>query len=487
MIDVILAIAKYSGLFISNFYGYLKLARIKIRPVNLIEPVVAVVFATGLYYATKRLRLLIPMILLLMTFVYLLIRYRQPIMNTATYSVIACGVTIVGTAFAFIVSVPLGLIAFGYIADDAIRSSATIITTSALQLIFVFLIYKIKRFKNGLSLQKNDGYIELLIFISIICIIFLTLFYTDYITHSPGEIIILAFIFFGLGLFSWWKKHVTNTYRKQVQKRNEAIYEQRIQEYENERKQLLEQNEKLSKIIHRDNKLIPAMVIAVEELAASSGSDEKLNGLTEQLSSLASEHKQIIENYRSQYDNLPKTDVVALDAVLRYVYSRAQQNHVELKVNVVKESVAPLLSAISEPCDLSTILCDMSENAIIASRTIPDGRILISFELSASGVPVILFCDNGELFDEKVIANMGRNRITTHAAEGGSGIGLMTLFEILNKYNASFCLDEIPETEGYNKLIKLTFDNLRKQVIITRRESIKKICASRNEFTLENK
>lgn len=459
MIENILAISKYAVLFTNSFYGFFKLSRIKLRLINLLDLLVAIIFSVGLYFATRQLRLLLPIGFVLLTCIYLLIRERRLILNTLTLCVISCGITIVTMAFAFIISIPIDYLTFLITPNDTIRDCVAIIASDLLQILFVFLIYKIKRFKSGITIQNNDGNIELLILISILSIFLMTLFYSDDIANSPFEIIVLTLIFCGLGLIVWWKKYVTNNYHKQIYKRNEILYEHRIEEYENERNNLLNQNAELSKIIHRDNKLIPAMVMAVKELINNAPENTELRGLLEQLEGLSDEHKEIIDAYQAQSDTLPKTGSIPIDAVLHYILSKTKQNNIEFNVNIAKDCIPNLLSKIPDMTDLTTILCDLGENAIIATKNIPESKIHIAFEYSEFNAPRICFYDNGPLFDDKVIVNMGKKRITTHRDDGGSGIGLMTLFEILNKYQASFCLDERQNME-FTKCIQITFDNL---------------------------
>lgn len=465
MIDDILAITKYFVMFIGSFYGYFKLAKMKFGLINLLDLIVAIVFSFGLYFATKQIRLLIPICFLLLNCLYIILRIRRSIINTITICVISCGIANIITAFAFIISIPLEFFVFNFINNEVLKKILAMTFLYSLQLVLTFFIFKIKRFKSGISVQDNDGNIELLLLISILSIFLMTLFYTDNVANSPTEIILLTLIFCGLGLIIWWKKYVTNRYHTQIYKRNEILYENRIEEYENERNNLLNQNAELSKIIHRDNKLIPAMVMAVKELITTVPEKADLSGLLEQLEELSSEHKEIIDAYQKETDILPKTGSIPIDAVLHYVLSKAKQFDIDFNANLVNDCIPDLLSKITDITDLTTILCDLGENAVIATKNISESKILIAFDYAESNAPRICVYDNGPLFDEKVIANMGKRRVTTHKDDGGSGIGLMTLFEILNKYNASFCLDERQNNE-FTKCIRLTFDNLHTVDII---------------------
>ena len=67
--------------------------------------------------------------------------------------------------------------------------------------------------------------------------------------------------------------------------------------------------------------------------------------------------------------------------------------------------------------------------------------------------------DSGEYFSKDVLKKLGKKRATTHKKDGGTGIGLMTTFEILKKYNASFSIDETINNPQYTKCVAITFDD----------------------------
>lgn len=467
MLNAILTIAKYSVMFICSFYGYLKLSKIKIKLIQLLDLLVAIALGTALYFATFKIRLLMPALFVIFNFLYCFFRYRQSALKSIVYCIISCGIISFILVIGFLISIPLEYITFSLISDIVIRDSIIAVINSLLILVLTFLIYKIKRFKSGISLKSNDGSVELLLLVSVLSIFLLTLFYTEDAVNSPIELAILSLIFCGLAMIIWWKKHVTNNYLKQINKRNEMLYEKRIEALDAERKQLSEQNEELAKIIHRDNKLIPALVSAVERLIEKSSDKTDLQDLINQLESLSAEHKHIIENYNVQSDTIPEIENTAVSAVIHYLNGRAAQTGVSFKADADDGCIKQLLEIISDQTELNTILCDLGENAIIAAKDVEEGKLYIAFDKDNGGAPCISFYDNGAKFDNKVIANLGKKKITTHLKDGGSGIGLMTLFEILNKYNASFYLNEKLENGLYTKCVKVMFDNLSSVCIDT--------------------
>lgn len=484
MLQDLMAIAKYSVMFIGSLFGFLRLSRIKLRPINLLDLVVAVLLAAGLRYATKYVQVLVPTGYLLLTALYAFLRYRRSVTDAAIIGTIACGLGIVIMIVSLALSVPFDFLIYKYVADELAWSCSTAVVICAIQLAVTFLFYNIKRLKSGIAVSNNNGSIEILLLLGIASIFLMTLFYVYDIAKSFTEVIMIAIVFCGLALIVWWKKHITGNYQKQLFKRNEQLYEHRIEEYEKERSELLRQNEELSKIIHRDNKLIPAMMLAVKDVIATAPSAEATE-LLARLEELSSERENMIEVYSVGACALPKTDVIALNTVLHFIYSKAKQAGVELSVTVGDDCIGKLSESIPDMTDLSTVLCDLGENAVISAKAEPSGMVGIEFGLTGSGEPYFCFYDNGKPFDEKVLSDMGRKRVTTHKSDGGSGIGLMTLFEILRKYNASFCLDERRSESVYSKCIKIAFDGRRDVRIATERERVKRIAALRPDFSAE--
>ena len=64
------------------------------------------------------------------------------------------------------------------------------------------------------------------------------------------------------------------------------------------------------------------------------------------------------------------------------------------------------------------------------------------------------------MFEVDTFNLLGIENITTHKDTGGSGIGFATIFEILDKTNASIIIEEYQsDTSDYSKCIIIKFDN----------------------------
>ena len=88
-------------------------------------------------------------------------------------------------------------------------------------------------------------------------------------TDREATFLEIGFIFISfccLSIILGWRKMTANSYRKNILDRNVEVLEYSAREYNAERERLAEQNRELAKIIHRDNKLLPAMELSVRSL-----------------------------------------------------------------------------------------------------------------------------------------------------------------------------------------------------------------------------
>ena len=201
------------------------------------------------------------------------------------------------------------------------------------------------------------------------------------------------------------------------------------------------------------------MELAVGEILMSPSSDEqkeKSTLLLNQLKTISAERSEIILKYENSNKQLPKTGICSVDASILYLFLKAQKNGVVLDLSVTTDLSIVSKGVISET-DINTLVLDLGENAVIAASTVEMGCILIIFGTENDHLCITIY-DNGNRFDQGVIHNIGSKRITTHKDSGGTGIGLITTFEILKKYSASFVIDETIQNERYIKKVAVCFD-----------------------------
>lgn len=254
-----------------------------------------------------------------------------------------------------------------------------------LQYFMIHIPFQFKRMKKGMpflyDLQLNNigTCISLLI---LICYIAASISNTSDNNYLP--FIIPLFLIFpcALLLISWWRAIITSNYRRKLQQFEMQKLKNELVQKEQEITRLLENNKALAQIIHRDNKLIPAMELAVNTF---------------------------LQNQNALSPQQLKDQGLALAAHLQ---------------EMTKE------------------------------------RQFILNDYQTDGQPL-----SPEIFQD-----FGLKAHTTHAGNGGSGIGLMDIWKLKKKYRASLVITEYaPGTYSYTKQISLIFDAKKHYIIQTYR------------------
>ena len=307
----------------------------------------------------------------------------------------------------------------------------------------------------------------------IIIILILTLktidnFYLDF----SNEILLLplATIFLALLLFTWWRRQITKSYIEKLRKLEvQSLYDE-LAEKNNLIKKLTADNQTLSRIIHKDNKLIPAMENAVTDfLAGSNNRDpEQLRTygmeLSARLRTMAQDRQGILESYEDECHKLRLTGNVGIDTILVYMQKKALANHITFECKHSPESLEHLLNKVSEE-DLTHLLSDLIENALIAMSGQPTGRLLVTFGKFQKEA-YLSVADNGRDFELPTLHAFGLHSHTTHAESGGSGIGLMDIWKIKKKYRATIQIQEYKRNDGnFTKKIMFSFNSKNHYVI----------------------
>ncbi len=255
-----------------------------------------------------------------------------------------------------------------------------------LQYFIIHIPFQFRRLKKGMpflyELQLNNigTYISLLI---LICYITASISNTTENNYLP--FIIPLFLIFpcALLLISWWRAIITRNYRRKLQQFEMQKLKNELVQKEQEISRLLENNKALAQIIHRDNKLIPAMELAVNTF---------------------------LQNQNTLSPQQLKEQGLALAAHLQTMSQERKFNLTEYQTN-------------------------------------------------------------GQPFLPEFFQDFGLKAHTTHAGNGGSGIGLMDIWKLKKKYRASLVITEYaPGTYSYTKQISLIFDAKKHYIIQTYRK-----------------
>lgn len=254
-----------------------------------------------------------------------------------------------------------------------------------LQYFMIHIPFQFKRMKKGMpflyDLQLNNigTCISLLI---LICYVTASISNTTENNYLP--FIIPLFLIFpcALLLISWWRTIITRNYRRKLQQFEMQKLKNELVQKEQEITRLLENNKALAQIIHRDNKLIPAMELAVNTF---------------------------LQNRNTLSPQQLKEQGLALAAHLQTMSQERKFNLTEYQTN-------------------------------------------------------------GQPLSPEIFQDFGLKAHTTHAGNGGNGIGLMDIWKLKKKYRASLVITEYaPGTYSYTKQISLIFDTKKHYIIQTYR------------------
>jgi sensor histidine kinase regulating citrate/malate metabolism len=167
---------------------------------------------------------------------------------------------------------------------------------------------------------------------------------------------------------------------------------------------------------------------------------------------------------------------------MAYMLQKARAEKIELDMSL-SGSVKYLIGAVIAESDLNTLLADLIDNAIIATKRREKKNILVSVGICDNFYRIDVF-DSGEPFTDETILDLGLKRTTTHLNDGGSGIGMMTVFQILRKYGASFEIDDSIGNSLYTKKVSACFDNLGQFRLKTDRPHLSGLLPWRDDILL---
>lgn len=339
-----------------------------------------------------------------------------------------------------------------------------VLSTSIIQCILVHFLFRIKRLKNGMSFLIKGKIPYLAVFFCILLIGGIIVIHIIDITHFFTRLFIMfTMILLALALLIWWRRKITQSYVEKLRVSEvEALYKE-ISDKEHEIEKLHSNNRYLARIIHKDNKLIPAMELAVRNYLQNGmqmkPEDARQYGidLLAQLQTMAADREGIIQNYHDDYRFRPQIGLYSVDAIIYYMERRAIPHSIRYEYQFDKGLKEVMLSYIDEN-DAIHLLSDAIENSIIATMH----AIKKEIKIHIGFIQDILFMDisdTGLPFEPATYQNFGLLQHTTHKDSGGSGVGLLDIWKLKHKYKISLQIYEYPpDDHEYTKKIRFFFD-----------------------------
>ena len=318
--------------------------------------------------------------------------------------------------------------------------------------LLIYSCFRIPRLQKGMTFLYNIPSSNIASVGCLILIILLILF-----SHSESytETFILSFSFVvfaaGFLLIYWWNYHLTQTYRKFLRKNELDSLTLLLEEKNQEILYLKSENDKLARIIHKDNKIIPALSMAVinsyeNKTELDLSELETDSSLYMKLKQLYDERTEMLEKYQQEILHLPQTAFDSVNAVLSYMQSEALKAGIPYQVVLFDNLDSTIPNEIGED-DFTHILSDLLANALNACKGIPSASIQIYLGRMEE-ISTIRICNTGNVFNMETLKNLGLAKHTTHADTGGSGIGLMDIWMLKQRYAATLLIDESIGTDA---------------------------------------
>lgn len=374
--------------------------------------------------------------------------------------------------------IALILFAIGYHNGNTI----TTIFTCLLQALLCFGVVHFKFLKRAFSFLGKENNFGIGLLISSYSLVF-SLLLTEYnrINSSLGVILFVGLPLGVIGLILWIRSIVNNHFKRKIADRADAFTQQEIKEKDERIEQLEDEVATLAKQVHRDNHLLSSLDRSVRTLAETESAAER-NQLADEFRTLYRERNDLIAKEQQERKLLPSTGVALIDGALSEMYVKATAHGIHFDL-MVGEPIHYLVNNIISQTDLQTLLCDHIKDAIIAVDAAKgeSGKILVSIE-KHEGLFEITIRDNGVDFTPDTLARLGKERVTTHAEEGGSGIGFMTTFETLEKTKGSLIITEHESKTPFSKSVAFVFDGLHQFIISSYRKDELKEKLSRDDI-----
>lgn len=367
--------------------------------------------------------------------------------------------TIISLAINYVISFCTIIISFIVnliiqINDNYVNLGIIIVSHIAL----LYNVLKMKRLKYGLSFlkgSKENDYIDILVLnVSVTILVSTIIIVNSSIILArdlaPGLIIsvIIMIITIQKTLQLYYKQKLL------VQELNET--KQELIETKKELKQLEEENLNFSKkshtLAHRQKSLEHKILELTTKSEISTEEVGEVESKLEEIKKDLYKETAVVE--------LTKTEIVEIDDMLKYMQAECIKNKIGFELQIAGNIHYMTNNFISKE-DLEILLADHIKDAIIAiNHTDNINRGILVRLGEIDGIYSLYIYDSGVEFEIETLKNLGKEPSTTHADEGGTGMGFMNTFDTLRKYQASLTIKEInnPTKDNYTKVLIFKFD-----------------------------
>ena len=390
----------------------------------------------------------------------------------------------------YMVSLPISLVSSAlFPLETTARLNISTFISIICYLFSISFVLKNKRLQNSISTINATPWNSVGWLLCIIVFFLLSIAQLQPPKHYIFEIICLIslpVLFFALGY--WWRSQITKSYRAKLRILEMEKLRATQREQEQYIAQLEEDNQRMGRIIHKDNRIITAMADSVTDFLQNANGlspserDVKGQAFAKQIQEIRQDRQALLTSNVPAPSAIPQTGQVGIDAMVTYMAKEASLYGIGLSFHFDPHFFAQGQLCMEEK-ELTHLLSDLLANAMIATRHAGGKTIELSMH-NIKGTPTIAVSDSGIPFEASTYMNLGLQPASTHLDEGGSGIGLMDIWSLKEKYKVTLYIEETAGTESFTKRIILIFDRKNRYIISSERRKNLQRLQSRTDLLL---
>ncbi|MCD8025929.1 MAG: hypothetical protein LUF33_03095, partial [Clostridiales bacterium] len=169
-------------------------------------------------------------VLFLLLFLFALIAYKNSIRTNVVITTLSLGFSFFLYVISLAVCVPVCYVIYKYMGTTDLSYSLAFLSVGAVQTVLSCLVFRIKRFKKGLTVLEKVSNNDVGMVISIFLLFAASLFYSSNINSFITLCLVFLIIFCGVVFVIWWKRHLERGYHAKIYQRNIAALESKIDE-----------------------------------------------------------------------------------------------------------------------------------------------------------------------------------------------------------------------------------------------------------------
>ena len=324
-----------------------------------------------------------------------------------------------------------------------------------LNIVMLIHFTNIKKFKYGLAFfreNKQNDYIDLMalnfgvVFLSVM----IMAVQGDFkITKKFFPVMVIDIIMLVIVI----RKMLQLYYKQKITKSEMQQLKEEVEAKDKEIKKLEQENLNFSKKSHSLAHKQKSLEYKLNQLLLNSeiSEEQDLKNQLEQIST---------DLYSKPVIDLAKTEITKIDDMLKFMQSECIKNNIDFNLQITGNVYYIINNLITED-QLEILIADHIKDAIIAIKHTDNINKSILVRLGKiDDIYGLYIYDSGVEFEKETLNNLGKKPSTTHADEGGTGMGFMNTFDTLKKCKASLVIDEIgkPSKENFTKVIMIKFD-----------------------------